>query len=198
MRNPWGKEDYKGEWSDKDDSKWTEETKKILNHTPTMKDGVFFLSIDDFKKFYTTTIVGYYRDWKMAKKDMIWDRKENINWKVFNINNQVAQDIHVGFAYAMPRMFVGRSKCDAPERMESFWFYFNKASDYNKYTQMEDATGAKYKWTGDLSMKTFFFKNLPAGSYRLMIGRATPKYSGNMPYSVVSYGTSEAPVISLP
>jgi hypothetical protein len=32
IRNPWGKENYTGEWSDKDVSKWTSAAKSALDH----------------------------------------------------------------------------------------------------------------------------------------------------------------------
>jgi hypothetical protein len=51
-RNPWGKHEWKGAWSD-DSKEWTEELLKELNNGSNTKhefknDGCFFMSFDDF------------------------------------------------------------------------------------------------------------------------------------------------------
>ena len=50
MRNPWGHEIYKGDWSD-DSGMWTEELKEEADFY-LKDDGIFYISIEDyFKEF---------------------------------------------------------------------------------------------------------------------------------------------------
>jgi calpain-15 len=47
MRNPWGKHEWTGDWSDKSE-RWTEDAKTKLQHNPDLNDGIFFIGIKDF------------------------------------------------------------------------------------------------------------------------------------------------------
>ena len=51
LRNPWGKGEWKGDWSD-DSYKWTNKLKRELNYRSD-DDGVFFMSYNDFIKYYS-------------------------------------------------------------------------------------------------------------------------------------------------
>ena len=46
MRNPWGHEIYKGDWSD-DSGMWTEELKEEADFY-LKDDGIFYISIEDY------------------------------------------------------------------------------------------------------------------------------------------------------
>ena len=66
MRNPWGKENYKGDWAD-DSDKWTDDLRKEVDLKSDKKDGFFYMSIEDFtKSFYISTVnydtEGWYED----------------------------------------------------------------------------------------------------------------------------------------
>ena len=54
MRNPWGAEDYRGDWSDKS-TKWTAATKKEVGLVDNWLDGVFYMSLKDYKKSFEET-----------------------------------------------------------------------------------------------------------------------------------------------
>lgn len=90
MRNPWGKEKYKGPWSDEDKEKWTPEAKKALKHETAMDDGIFFMPIADFHKLFTETIIGFYADWKIARKEAVWDRRSAVRELKWTFTNPVA------------------------------------------------------------------------------------------------------------
>lgn len=53
IKNPWGTNEWEGDWSDKS-KKWTEEIKELLNFEDK-EDGIFWISLNDFLKFYTST-----------------------------------------------------------------------------------------------------------------------------------------------
>ena len=57
MRNPWGKKEWQGDWSDSS-SKWTPKTKAQVDYTDA-EDGTFFIAFKDFYKFFFITTVCY-------------------------------------------------------------------------------------------------------------------------------------------
>lgn len=67
VRNPWGAEQYRGPWSDKDTSRWTPALKKELGHG-LADDGIFFLPLNVFSYSYEDfTIAMYDKNWKRMK-----------------------------------------------------------------------------------------------------------------------------------
>ena len=53
LRNPWGNGEWSGAWSDAS-KKWNESTKKQCEYQEDRDDGVFYMSFDDFVKYYVT------------------------------------------------------------------------------------------------------------------------------------------------
>lgn len=69
MRNPWGHhEQYKGPFND-NDSAWTAEWKKQVNLV-SADDGIFYLPVSEFRKYFTSYSVLYYQDWKVSRADV--------------------------------------------------------------------------------------------------------------------------------
>lgn len=61
MRNPWGQNEWKGEWSDFD-VKWKDPAlRKLLDHETT-DDGCFYMLWKDFLKYYSDFQICYYYD----------------------------------------------------------------------------------------------------------------------------------------
>lgn len=61
MRNPWGKGEWTGSWSDNDHSKWTPQMKQLLNHSGE-DDGIFFMPYKDFLKYFHDYQICFYED----------------------------------------------------------------------------------------------------------------------------------------
>lgn len=61
LRNPWGKGEWKGKWSDNDTKHWTSRLKKSLNHS-LLEDGKFFMPFKEFMKYFHDYQVCYYHD----------------------------------------------------------------------------------------------------------------------------------------
>lgn len=122
IRNPWGSERYKGEWSDNDTKNWTADALKALGHTKNKRDGIFFMTIANYQKLFYNTITGFYQDWKITTKDEKWDRKSSIKNYTWTIENPAAQAVHIGIAGAMSRNFSPRWGCKSGANMESFYF----------------------------------------------------------------------------
>ena len=55
LRNPWGKNKWKGNWSDQS-SCWTEENKQYFRYTKT-NDGTLFIELNDFFHFFDNTYI---------------------------------------------------------------------------------------------------------------------------------------------
>jgi calpain-15 len=51
LRNPWGKGEWKGDWSDQSPY-WTPQMKKEL-YWESADDGVFYMNWNDFLKYYS-------------------------------------------------------------------------------------------------------------------------------------------------
>jgi len=66
IRNPWGCGEWKGNWRDNDPN-WTPEMKKQLGIVEA-DDGIFFMEMCDFVKYFEDITILYYHD----------------NWKCFN------------------------------------------------------------------------------------------------------------------
>lgn len=52
--------------------------------------------MSNYKKLFCKTIVGYYKDWKITRKEAKWDRKYSIKTFKWTISNPVGQEVHIG------------------------------------------------------------------------------------------------------
>ena len=60
IRNPWGKKEWQGDWSDKS-SKWSASTKQQVNFVDK-NDGCFWIAFKDYIKFFYITTICFYND----------------------------------------------------------------------------------------------------------------------------------------
>lgn len=51
MKNPWGAKAWKGDWSF-GSKKWNKMLRDMMNYNFDSKDGTFFISLDDFVKYF--------------------------------------------------------------------------------------------------------------------------------------------------
>jgi calpain-15 len=51
LRNPWGNNEYSGDWSHLS-KKWTPQIKKICEYSGENDDGIFYMSYKDFIKYF--------------------------------------------------------------------------------------------------------------------------------------------------
>ena len=86
LRNPWGKEEWTGEWSDKS-SLWTESLKNQLNFRDK-KDGIFFICEDDFFKYFKYITICYILYDSTSIKYSIEGEDNLKNASVFNIETE--------------------------------------------------------------------------------------------------------------
>jgi len=96
VRNPWGYENFNGDWSDLDTDRWTPEAKDALGHDLKQADGSFFITFDDFIKYSNGINIFAYDDWKITYKQDSWDRA-NWNKLIWKIYNPVDQEVYFSF-----------------------------------------------------------------------------------------------------
>jgi calpain-15 len=60
LRNPWGKFEWNGDYSDKSDL-WTEEMKIQVGWSDA-DDGIFFMKLEDYVKYYDFYSIGVLED----------------------------------------------------------------------------------------------------------------------------------------
>ena len=85
LRNPWGRGEWQGKWSDNDPN-WTPELKQILGFTGKKEDGIFFMSWEEFQKYYSDVQICYYHDnYKYSAEKYKTKRHETVYLK-FRLN----------------------------------------------------------------------------------------------------------------
>ena len=60
IRNPWGKKEWSGDWSDKSD-RWTPKTKAAVNFVDK-NDGTFWIAFEDYVSFFYITTICFYNE----------------------------------------------------------------------------------------------------------------------------------------
>lgn len=68
MRNPWGKGEYNGAWSDESSQMKAAIAANKIDHVINKKDGSFFIPLSDWKKGFYQYTINYYDDWEKQTK----------------------------------------------------------------------------------------------------------------------------------
>ncbi len=64
LRNPWGRGEWKGAWSD-DSDLWTQRIRKEIGYTTSADDGVFWMDVEDLiKEFANISVCKIHADYK--------------------------------------------------------------------------------------------------------------------------------------
>jgi len=59
IRNPWGKKEWNGDWSD-NSKQWTSSLKKQVPEYVNKDDGCFWINFKDYDAFFYITTICYY------------------------------------------------------------------------------------------------------------------------------------------
>lgn len=100
VRNPWGKEMYKGPWSDHD-SQWNAKYLKEAGHSHE-DDGSFFMPFDYYMSYFYELNVAYYEPYVQIKRT---DYHMAQKVFAFNINNPVNQEFYITVETQSPRNY---------------------------------------------------------------------------------------------
>lgn len=85
VRNPWGSYEWKGAWHDKD-PKWTNQIKKEVGFVGG-EDGIFYMSIGDYKEEFGSTTICKVND-KYHYKFVSHEKRDEGNLTKFFVNGQ--------------------------------------------------------------------------------------------------------------
>ena len=85
LRNPWGKLEWKGDWSD-DSPLWTEELKKLCGYKKR-NDGIFFMAMTDFVNYFSDIAICYYHlNYQYASLRCQQPNRKKSNWCTFQVH----------------------------------------------------------------------------------------------------------------
>lgn len=76
LRNPWGRKEWKGAWSE-DSPLWTQELKNQLKVRKQEEDGIFYMEFTDFYQFFTDVAICYFHDDYLYSSKTITIRQKN-------------------------------------------------------------------------------------------------------------------------
>ena len=89
VRNPWGKEKYKGPWND-NDSRWTDDFKQQANLT-VADDGIFWMPYKNFVKFFSKADVAFTGEYN----HVMHKYHAAVRQKRIVVNNPVKQKVYI-------------------------------------------------------------------------------------------------------
>lgn len=101
LRNPWGKGEWTGDWSDKSPL-WNDSLKKEVQFSDT-DDGSFYITYEDFKKNFDGIAICHYYDNFIYSYLPSRSKDESINPKQFTVTT--AGEYYIGFSQPDKNMF---------------------------------------------------------------------------------------------
>lgn len=93
LRNPWGRGEFKGAYSDTS-TKWTPEMKKKVGLV-VANDGVFFINIQDFKLYFETINICQYQDNWFYTYDSIDQKAHHATYHEFEVTENTSASFRV-------------------------------------------------------------------------------------------------------
>ena len=123
VRNPWGKREWTGAWSDESDL-WNDYTRSQVPDYKFADDGLFWISFADYEKFFYITTICFYKtgylensisdeletgDFGLCKLVLTQDAEQTIAITIDQINARFVDDTMRGdYLYAPIRFIVTR------------------------------------------------------------------------------------------
>jgi hypothetical protein len=187
LRNPWGLAKWSGAWSNQD---MTEEAKKVLGAT-NPEDGIFFMSISDFRSLFSFTVISLYQDWQVDTKQTSWDRTKPVTELSYKIVNPVDQKVVVTLSGPQTRQFDGK-KCESEERMSTVSYGLSNNNTPTVSSYVEDSFGRRINHVnGFTGQSSLVFENLAAGTYYIRPYDASYKRTDLMDFAVQTFASNQ-------
>lgn len=191
LRNPWGPDVFKGDWSKDNTEKWTAAAVKELEQYP-IPDGAFWMTVPEFKENFGSITVNMYQDWFMDQKDVEWDRKahpktDGMKWQ---IKNSKTQKVVIGLSGASDRMFLDKA-CSTHQKLDMLPFSLTKTVDDAEKLILDSLDQKGVGWLkGSSGHGWLVFEKLDEGEYTIVTRKTKlkPKYPGAMPFTVQTFG----------
>lgn len=173
LRNPWGKEQYTGPYSDAS-SDWTEALKAEVDYV-NGNDGFFFIKLSDFKSVFPTYNI---LEWNDNYKTVSIDAQGDIQYQEFDLHNPVQQDVSIVVDWAFSANYP--PGCTLP----------NSGANWN--ILLRDDIGWVYQFpiSNQMSYGNMKMENLVAGDYKVVMYQfGTSKKTHQ--YQITSYSETE-------
>ena len=119
LRNPWGKEDYEGPWSDVS-SEMTDSVRQELSHEKNTKDGVFYVDMATFKTYFSEVQVAFFQDWQTSLLSESSNRATDSAKRSWNVQNTATQNVSITLDMHNDRLFP--NGCNSAEKRD-LWFF---------------------------------------------------------------------------
>lgn len=161
LRNPWGKGEWKGKWSD-NDKNWNPTLKKQLNQSLS-EDGRFFMPFSEFLKYFHDYQVCYYHDENLYSSQRYSSSSDRPTFIEFEVKKQGQYYFSIN---------QNNKRCYRASDSNGY-FDFSHSLDY-RYTPVtlavgrKSSTGKGIRYVGMVkrSDKEMWFKAVcPPGSY---------------------------------
>lgn len=125
MRNPWGKNDYNGPWSEKSEL-WTPEYRKEAGDYGTKNIGEFYIPVETWTDDYTSLVVNYFNTgWKVNSFEGTTFEYGTKPWGQLNawvtVDNTATQDIVLECVQNEDRLFPSNT-CKSKHAPANFMF----------------------------------------------------------------------------
>ena len=92
IRNPWGKDEWKGRYSDHS-KEWSKDLLAELDHKD-LDDGAFYMSLSDFDKHFTSVTVCRYRDnYKYSSVELRFTSENDAFGVTFEVGNRSGRGV---------------------------------------------------------------------------------------------------------
>jgi hypothetical protein len=167
LYNPKGSDNYNGQWSNTDTTRWTATAKRSVTYHNFQKNGYFFvpasIMVGRYTQFYTIYAVESSLPYKRNSLSSTWDRKSTSAAKqlAFTINNPKTQRVAVSLTGVHTYSLHNYGRCsDSAFKLETvLWRLLDKNG---RHVTGVDKYYYKYlsAYTGGDDM---VFANLPAG-----------------------------------
>jgi len=102
IRNPWDTFEWKGAWSNESEL-WTEELRRQVNYPKDEEEGIFWMNIQDYQKYFPVTWVCKYR--KDNNYYSVSFNHTNTNYNVLRIKVPTRQEVTISLNQRDRRFF---------------------------------------------------------------------------------------------
>ena len=159
LRNPWGAEQYSGDWSD-ESGLWTQWAREEVGSN-IANDGIFFMDLDSFKNNFNWVTVNYdtydwHHDYFLALDDEssdVWGGHwcDDCVHRIMHVHSDVTQTFHVGAHLYEKRSYGGESTetRDCTEGPSAWVFEIDPEWPEYPSNQFNDGS----KWLTDLTIE---------------------------------------------
>lgn len=158
VRNPWGKERYRGPWDD--NSQVMKDNASILGHTTNTRDGSFYVPLKVFNEEFNGINVLHYKDWKRDAKPVMVPAKGQPEITVYN---PVDQEAVLGTIKRSKRQ-IRENNCTSVHNTNPVW---NDCEVHDSDKKKIDRNAAGVKSSGSSEQSFMIFENLKKGKYTM-------------------------------